>query len=451
VDYLETPGSEDGFSFDDQQQAEDFLAFLGPAAAAYQSYGWQALTNAIFSAMVQPGQHLQNNNFSELVLKPETPVPPVQNPPPEYRRPDPGRELFTRPDPLRFDPLIWAPLPLIVGAGPAPEMTWHLSIVNGGMPRGAKAGQLVSTEKMEDSADHLNYRSWTVRGMRTSNYRYISTAPISNKPQSVFSLPGAKPLMGDFNGDGLHELALFLDGEWFIDINGNGKWDEEDIWLKLGTKGDQPVVGDWDGDGKDDAGIFGKKWVGDDRALAAEPGIPDPDNFIATKRPKNVPRDHDETPESPRLMQPSRDAAPRADVIDHVFRMGSNRDIAVSGDFNGDGVSTVGTFRDGKWKLDFTGDGKPEETIQLGKPGDLPLVGDFDGDGVDELAVVRGNRVLVDTNNNGRFETTDQVFMLESAEGTIIVGDFDGDGQDEPALYQVPEQQRNLQARRSAG
>jgi hypothetical protein len=121
----------------------------------------------------------------------------------------------------------------------------------------------------------------------------------------------------------------------------------------------------------------------------------------------------------------------------------------VSGDFNGDGVSNVGTFRDGKWSLDSTGNGKPDQFVELGQPGDQPLVGDFNGDGVDELAIVRGNQVLVDSNRNGRFDATDQVFMLESNQGKVIVGDFNGDGTDEPALYQSPD--RSLQARHTAG
>ena len=77
----------------------------------------------------------------------------------------------------------------------------------------------------------------------------------SANSQSVFYIP-RHPADGRSTATASRNCA-FLDGEWFIDINGNGRWDEEDIWLKLGTKGDQPVVGDWDGDGKDDIGIFG--------------------------------------------------------------------------------------------------------------------------------------------------------------------------------------------------
>ncbi len=152
---------------------------------------------------------------------------------------------------------------------------------------------------------------------------------------------------GDFNGDGFDELAFYKDGEWFVDLNGNGMWDDGDIWLKMGDKGDQPVAGDWDGDGKDDVGIFGRKWAGDDRALAAEPGLPDPENRRRVK-PKNVPPKVEEAPDEPRLMKQGKARGQgRSDLIDHVFRFGSDKDIAVTGDFNGDGISSIGVFREG--------------------------------------------------------------------------------------------------------
>ncbi len=228
--------------------------------------------------------------------------------------------------------------------------------------------------------------------------------------------------------------------------------DETDIWLKLGTHGDQPVVGDWDGDGKDDAGIFGKRWEGDDRALAAEPGLPDPQNMRRVK-PKNLPPLDDEAPDQPRWLQRSQQGPARADLIDHVFLFGSGRDIAISGDFNGDGITTIGVFRDGNWSLDIDGDGRlsqeHDRQVKFGQAGDLPVVGDFDGDGIDDLAIVRGDQVFVDSNRNGHIDATDQVFQLESEEGSVIVGDFDGDGRDEPALHQHANRERTLEARRA--
>ena len=73
----------------------------------------------------------------------------------------------------------------------------------------------------------------------------------------MFGTPGAIPVYGDFVGNGTTQMGVFIDGEWFIDANGDGKWDDGDLYAKLGNAGDTPVVGDWDGDGKDDIGVFG--------------------------------------------------------------------------------------------------------------------------------------------------------------------------------------------------
>ena len=72
-------------------------------------------------------------------------------------------------------------------------------------------------------------------------------------------------------------MGVFIDGEWFIDMNGDGNWDEGDLYGKLGGPGDTPVVGDWDGDGKDDIGVFGPAWPNDAKPLNREPGLPEAD------------------------------------------------------------------------------------------------------------------------------------------------------------------------------
>ncbi|HBE71472.1 MAG TPA: hypothetical protein DDW52_25275, partial [Planctomycetaceae bacterium] len=317
--------------------------------------------------------------------------------------------------------------------------------------RGSRSGEWVSDDDVQERTERLDVSSWQINGMHQSKWRSVSTAQLhGEKVQTVFDIPGAQPLAGDFDGDGEDELALFLDGEWFIDANGNGVWDESDIWLKLGTIGDQPVVGDWDKDGKDDVGIFGKRWLGDERAILAEPGLPDPENLVRGPF-KNVPPLPEDAPHEPRVMKRAKNEEARAHVIDHVFEFGDEEDVAVSGDFNGDGIATVGVYRGGKWVLDINGDGHTTESAghkTFGQPGDIPLVGDFDRDGYDELAIQRGNKVIVDSNGNGRVDATDQVFELNSTDGTVIVGDFDGDGYDEPLLHQNAEQQRTLSASR---
>jgi hypothetical protein len=214
-------------------------------------------------------------------------------------------------------------------------------------------------------------------------------------------------------------------------------WDNGDLWASLGKKGDLPVVGDWDGDGKDDIGIYGPEWDGDDEALLYEPGLPDPENRRISK-PKNIPPT-DQPILAERLMQRSKHGEPRSDVIDHVFRFGSDTDQPVAGDFNGDGIATLGVFNNGSWRLDVNGDGRFEREndsfFEFGKPGDIAVVGDFNGDGLDEVAVVRGNDLIVDSNGNGEWDATDKVFEIEGEGENVVVGDFDGDGVDEAAFY----------------
>ena len=82
-----------------------------------------------------------------------------------------------------------------------------------------------------------------------------SNLPTNYEP-FTFGNEDAVPIPGDWDGDGITEIGVFRRGEWYLDINGNGVWDEDDLWAKLGSVGDLPVVGDWDGDGTDTIGLF---------------------------------------------------------------------------------------------------------------------------------------------------------------------------------------------------
>ena len=457
IDGLDTPGTTGGMGVNKGDTIPQSILELFSVEDPYTLANFDAL----LAINVLAGGTSQLNNFSEILVAKEPPqTPPLPAKVPEINIKYPEPPLYPAAQPIAWQPLVWSPLPLLVGVGHDAPPTWHLSVINGGFPRGRRSGAPLDESEVAEQADRLDVYAWTVRGMQQSTWKIVSLndrskpndKPLPLSSRIVFDLPEAQPLAGDFNGDGYDEVALFLDGEWFIDLNGNGRWDEKDIWLKLGTHGDQPVIGDWDGDGKDDAGVFGKKWSGDERALAAEPGLPDPENLSRFK-PKNLPPSLNEAPDEPRWLQRSQQGPARADLIDHVFLFGSGRDIAISGDFNGDGITTIGVFRDGNWTLDIDGDGRlsklRDRQVEFGKAGDVPVVGDFDGDGIDELAIVRGDQVFVDSNRNGHIDATDQVFQLESEEGTVIVGDFDGDGRDEPALHQPAVRNRTLEARRA--
>jgi serine-aspartate repeat-containing protein C/D/E len=254
-----------------------------------------------------------------------------------------------------------------------------------------------------------------------------------------FGIPGATPVAGDWDGSGMSKIGIFTGGIWFLDINGNGIWDEGDLWVKLGAKDDQPVAGDWNGDGKTDVGIFGPAWIGDAKAVAVEPGLPDSQNPPAKIRPKNVPPDAADAAVGWRTLKKGQVGKLRSDLIDHVFKYGTKGDISITGDWNGDGIYTVGIFRGGTWFLDMDGDGKWSEgdvMVEYGQAGDLPVVGDWNGDGISKLGVYRDGEFVLDANNNRQIDAADKVFQLGRAGDRPVAGDWNGDGIDEVGVYE---------------
>ncbi len=318
--------------------------------------------------------------------------------------------------------------------------TWHLSVIDGGNPRGelraANAGQLSMVSRLTMDVE----ARWNPETLDAGQWEAVSIwgDPIDLQ-HVVLGDTNARPLAGDFNGDGLTDVAIFVDGYWFIDINSNGKWDEEDLWARMGNQEDQPVVGDWDGDGKDDIGIFGLQWPDDDAIAEQDPGLPDAANKIQKTLPKNIPP-KEAAASRRRLLQKSSQGQVRADVVDHVFKYGRQKEIAISGDWNGDGVVNIGTYRDGTWRLDLNGDGRisaGDEVVQLGSSEDLPIVGDFDGDGIDDLGIYRNGIWKIDLNGDRDVNAVDEVFQHGAPGDLPVSGDFDGDGVDDIAVYRV--------------
>ena len=73
------------------------------------------------------------------------------------------------------------------------------------------------------------------------------------------------PVAGDWTGDGLAKIGFYRQGIWYLDLNGNGLWDECPPDACLGPFGgypqDIPVVGDWNREGISRVGIYrGGNW-----------------------------------------------------------------------------------------------------------------------------------------------------------------------------------------------
>ena len=81
----------------------------------------------------------------------------------------------------------------------------------------------------------------------------------SNDAFASFGTEGDVPLVGDFNGDGVDEIAVYRAGTWIVDSNGDRQMTEVDRRIEYGKAGDKPIVGDWNGDGTDDVGLYRAK------------------------------------------------------------------------------------------------------------------------------------------------------------------------------------------------
>lgn len=391
--------------------------------------------NAIARIRLAIGQRSNENNFSEVRTQPGF-IPPQEDPP---LPPNPlgPPQIVLPPPPLR--PLVIlpeTPVPIFGGSSQALGFTWHLSVINAGQPRTLRFDQA----EMQLVASRFDSGQWERTQLDRAEWAVMGDEQAESIRHFVFGNDRAIPVSGDWDGDGTDEIGVFIDGAWFMDLNANGRWDKGDLWAHLGSEADRPVTGDWDGDGKTDIGIYGPAWPRDPHAIARDPGLPDVANYPTklARKQKNMPPHLEDATSGGRLLRRTWEGDGRADVIDHVFHYGTPGDVPIAGDWNGDGIRTIGVFRDGAWMLDTDGDGRvtsADESYQFGVAGDKPAVGDWNGDGIDDIGVFRAGQWLVDSSGNRELDARDEVFELGTSDSMPIVGDWDGDGADEPGAF----------------
>lgn len=320
---------------------------------------------------------------------------------------------------------IWAIEPVSSAAQPG---TWRLMVLDG---KGSLTEQLKASERIAvkptPSGESPGNKAhvWTPANWKL---QLGATTP-SHVFRTYFGPSEGAPIAGDFNGDGFDELAVFIDGRWYLDFNGNGTWDAADLWIKYGSPGDRPIVGDWDCDGKNDIGVFTS--IVDSVELASPLDVD-------SRAPKKARVEL-------KIVKPHK--ADRTEAVictDHecicrqrptqLYRFGTAADMPVVGDWSGKGTASIGTFNAGLWRLDLDGDGRASDTdlvVRLGEPGDVPIVGDFNRDGTDELGIYRRGLWHIDTNGDRILGAGDLMIRLGDFDDVPVVGDWDGDGRDQ--------------------
>jgi hypothetical protein len=88
-------------------------------------------------------------------------------------------------------------------------------------------------------------------------------------------------------------------------------------------------------------------------------------------------------------------------------------DSIVAGDCNGSGFEKNCLFRCVIWYLDYNGNGiwdecgttpDKDKCLAFGQGGDLPVAGDWNGDGISKIGVFRNGMWYMDFNGNGLWD-----------------------------------------------
>ena len=119
-----------------------------------------------------------------------------------------------------------------------------------------------------------------------------------------------------------------------------------------------------------------------------------------------------------------------------VKQWGTSGDVALRGDFDGDGVTDMSVWRPstGQWFIIPSSNPGSPIVQQWGTTGDIPVPGDYDGDGITDFAVFRpstGTWFIIPSGNPGS-----PIIQQWGTTGDIPVpGDYDGDRKTDIAVF----------------
>ncbi len=174
----------------------------------------------------------------------------------------------------------------------------------------------------------------------------------------------------------------------------------------FGNPGDVPMVGDWDCNGTDTPGLYRQS-----------------DGFVYLRNSNSQ------------------------GIADIRFFFGNPGDLPLAGDFNGDGCDTVSIYRPSQSQVfvinklgsDEGGLGAAEVDYFFGNPGDKPYVGDFDFDGIDTVGLHRESTGLVYFRNSHTQGPADEQFIFGDPGDRIVAGNFSGVWLETPAIFRPSE------------
>jgi hypothetical protein len=247
----------------------------------------------------------------------------------------------------------------------------------------------------------------------------------------------------DVDGDGRTDMLRFAAGGWQIKTSSTTF--STPAAVTLGADGDVPVIGDFDGDGRQDPAVYrassGMWTIANSGSLAGPPvtlhlGGP---SFVAVAGDydadgKTDPAVYDRTSGTWLVVTSSSNYATTL-----TFNWGGPGFTAVGNlDFDGDGKTDLTVYQPatGRWFVALSGSGYSSTlTVTLGGPGIALVPGDYDGDRKADFAVYERATGLWHELRSSTGYTT-QVDVAWGGAGYIPVpGDYDGDTRFDPAVF----------------
>jgi len=128
---------------------------------------------------------------------------------------------------------------------------------------------------------------------------------------------------------------------------------------------------------------------------------------------------------------------------DQSFFFGNPGDLPIAGDFNGDGCDTVSVYRPSQGRVFIInklgsadgGLGAADLDYYFGNPGDAPFTGDFNKDGIDTIGLYRESAGLTYFRNSHTQGVADFEFYFGNPGDRFVGGDWTGDGTDTPGVF----------------
>lgn len=207
--------------------------------------------------------------------------------------------------------------------------------------------------------------------------------------------PGDTPLLGDWDCDGIETPGAYRPSTGQVFLRNTVEDGPIEVDYSINRSDIVPLTGDFDGDGCDTVSYY----------------VPAEGLVAIFNTPEAVVEAADDTT-----------------YMDLEYGFGIGGDLAFVGDFDGDGIDTIGLFRplSGMFYLKNTHtEGPADIEFAFGASGDLPISGDWtDQDGADSVAVYRpstGTFFFRYANSEG---ATDETLEFGVVDALPIAGAF---------------------------